>query len=374
MIIGYSLIVAIILFNIAMVVIALLRKRTKYLAKHSTAALMLLALFGALRIALPFSFPFTFVINSYGAIPWIASVLQMDILPGFVRLELQTALLLIWATGSVVMLIKFAHLFLKDNKRRTAYRRADNTFASMTALQLGLKRTKIIVSPDVSVPHVSGFLKAKIYLPEIELPPEMLELILRHEYQHFKSCDILIKAFYLLLTVAFWWNPIVHVFQRELDRLLEIRCDSAMTRRMAKDEKIKYLNLLVSILEYVRTRDSACLSNAATLIEANQSGFMEQRFRLIISSRASVGRQAVSIALVAILFLASFLIIIQPAYIPIEYDANGISEVNPGNSYIVLTTDGRYMFFVDGQFIFEIDESTLGIELYRNLPIIEESD
>jgi len=354
MVIRYSIIMAIIFFNLTMVAIGLLRKKTVYIAKYGTFALILFALLGIARIAMPFSFGFTYVIHSFDVFPWVRSVLQYDILGSGLRLE--EALLLAWAIGSAVFLLKNIRIMAIHTRRRGSYRQSDNSFACGVAQKLRLKRAVIIVSPDVKIPYVTGLFRAHIYLPELEMPEDMLEMVLKHEYQHFKSCDILIKAFYLVLSIALWWNPIVHMFQRELDCLLEIRCDAAITKRMSKEEKLFYLHSLVGILEYVKS-GGAVQFNASAFSGAEQSGAMEQRFRLIKAGKAVLAKSVVSVLAAVLIFFASFLVAIQPAYEAPYYD--GMFSITPENSHIVLTSDGRHRLYVYGQFVVELAEEIL---------------
>ena len=63
------------------------------------------------------------------------------------------------------------------------------------------------------------------------------KIILQHEFCHVKGNDLLIKLFYNLLLVIFWWNPLTYRFRKELDNLLELRCDLRITKDMNEWEK-----------------------------------------------------------------------------------------------------------------------------------------
>ena len=366
----YSLIMAILLFNSAMAIAALLRRKAGYLAKYSASALVLLALFGALRVFLPLTFPFAYVHNSWETIPKIAAALGADIWPGANRIALYDVLLVIWGVGSLAMLIRVARNELKERSYRKRYRVSENAQACRVARELGLNRAKITVSPDVAVPYVTGVFTARIYLPRIEMPDDALGLVLKHEYQHFKSRDMLIKAFYALLSILFWWNPIVHIFLRDLDRLLEIRCDEAMTRRMGEDEKTLYLESLLLVAKHIQTKGTAKLAGASAFVKTGQHGVMEQRFLLIHNSRNTKSsiKQIVSIALAVTLFIASFLVVILPAYPPPPME-EGEFTLSPDNSYILVTRDGRYKLYSDGELLSE-DETFIEKYYFKDLPII----
>jgi len=369
LIIRYSLINAIVLFNLAMVVVALLRHKTSYLARYTTTALMSLLLFGAIRIFIPISIPYvTFVVNSYDLFPYIESFLRLDVMPGNSRFELQNALLAIWIVGIVVAGLRTVQKIKLFRFIHKTYNVIDNMRESQMARNLNMKRVNITVSSDVSVPYVTGVLRAKIYLPPLVLTDSELEMILRHEYQHFKSGDALIKRFYLFLSIVFWWNPFTHIFLRDLDCLLEIRCDAAMSKNMTHDEKARYLRTLLSI--YRRSSNGFESVGASTLFRTNNEKLIVQRFKLITSENKSFVRQFLSVMMVVFLFLASYMVIFQPFYpISPEYEGS-VFAITPENSLIVLTAEGIYRIYIDGVFFGELTEITIPFD---GLPIVDES-
>ncbi|MCL2409353.1 MAG: M56 family metallopeptidase [Oscillospiraceae bacterium] len=376
MIIGFSLVMAVLLFNLALVVIALLRHRTRYLAKYSTSALVLLMLLGALRLFLPLSFPqITLAIHSFDLLPRIMSLIRTDIWPGSGRLELQTTLLIVWGIGSVVMLLRTIHIVRKLKLALRLYKHnpADNSRAVLLAQKLGMRRASIIVSPDVEIPFVTGIFRACICLPVMDnIPDNEFEMVLRHEYQHFKSCDILVKSFYNMLCIVFWWNPFVHFFHHNLDRLLELRCDAAVKKHMTCEEKATYLSSLYNVMRYTELRDAIRSATASTYVQTeavDYEKFLEQRFQLIESDERSAKKQIVSVTLIMLVFLASFMFIIQPFHHPPEYDAVDIHVMYDEASFILFTTDGRYKLFLDGRFVYELQEIP---DMFANIPIIKE--
>ena len=310
----YSLLAAVLLFNIAMIIVALLQRRSGYLAIYSTHALVLLALLNALCITLPFKFHYAPLVYSYEIIPAISIALHRD--------RWQTAyslfdlILLLWSIGSLVMLIKAVITILKEHNHRKRYRTADNTRAVRTARKLHLKRAEIIVSPDVVVPYITGLFRARIYLPDIDMADEMLELILKHEYQHFRSRDILIKTFYLMLSIVFWWNPVSHIFMREFDRMLEIQCDAAVVKHMNEGEKTLYMESLLSIAKHIQTVNTKSPVSISSFAITEQCGFMEQRFRLIQRDKSVKFKrmQLVSVVAVVMVFFATLMVNVQPNF------------------------------------------------------------
>jgi len=310
----YSLIAAVLLFNIAMVIVALLQRRMGYLAVYGTHALVLLAVLNALCITLPLKFHYAPVVMSYTIIPAISNALHGEMLQ--TSFSLFDLIVFLWSIGSLVMLIKTVITILKERKYRSMYRISDNTRAVNAARKLKLKRAGIIVSPDVVIPHVMGLFKARIYLPDTDMTNDTLDMILKHEYQHFKTRDILIKTFYLMLSIVFWWNPVSHIFMREFDRMLEVKCDAALIKNMNEVEKTIYMESLLSIAKHIQTVNSKPLVSISSFAITEQCGFMEQRFRLIQNDKKENFKimQLVSVIIVVMVLLTTLMINVQPMF------------------------------------------------------------
>ena len=310
----YSLIAAVLLFNIAMIIVALVQRRMGYLAVYSTHALVFLAVLNALCITLPFKFRYAPFVYSYTILPAINNTLYGD--RWQTSYSLFNIILLLWSIGSLVMLIKTVVTILKERNYQKKYRTVDKTRAEHAAQNLQLKRVEITVSPDVVIPYVTGLFKARIYLPDIEMADDTLELILKHEYQHYRSRDILTKTFYLMLSIVFWWNPVSHIFMREFDRMLEVQCDAAIVKHMSEDEKTSYMESLLSIAKHVQTVNTKPPVSISSFAITEQYGFMEQRFRLIQSDKNVKNRriQLASVAAVVLVFLSTVMINVQPMY------------------------------------------------------------
>jgi len=371
MISRYSIITAIILFNLFLVVVAVMRRKTSYLVKHSTFMLVVLTVFGAVRMVTPMSFPFTRVIRSFSIYPAIVEILDRPLFTlGTVVVTVQCAMLFVWGIGALIMLLHFTFLLFKTYRQRRKYRIVENTQIENVAKRLQLGRASVFVSPDVNVPYVTGLFKPYIYLPNIELSENVIDVILRHEYQHFKSRDVVIKAFYFLLHMVFWWNPVVHIFQRELDKLLELRCDMAVLAKLNEQEKTAYLEALYIMIERIYRRSVTQGINSLALVRAESKIFINQRIDIIVDKgeRKFKKMRVISLLLVTVIFLSSYFVIIQPAHIlPLPTPGEEFFTISPETSRIIIANDGTYWLYVDGHEMLELDEHGHTIEVLREL-------
>jgi len=326
-----SFIIAFIFINVAMFIITLLMRKTNYLIKASTIALVFLALLSVLRLIVPLDLPFAYIVNSYRIIPSIKTILWND-LGGESMYDgrLGFALPLLWITYFVFLFCATVHKFYIYRKNRINYEIIDSVQVNRVLERLQLKKLNVYVSPNVGIPYVTGLRNAYVYLPDMELSDDMLEMIIMHEYQHFKSRDILIKSIYLLLRIVFWWNPFMYLFQRELDKLLEIRCDTNVTKHMSEKERVHYLDTMLSFAKLINTDEPKKLLVAPAFFHSDKYGFMEQRLSVVANNGKNKSRllQFISIVLVMFLFFGSYSFVLQPAYNPPKRDLSDAFAIN----------------------------------------------
>ena len=334
--------------------------------------LLLLLLLGIIRLLLPLDMYHAVVIQSSKIIPWIKSLLGK---PLFGYITLWMLLVFIWVLGSVLALFKAAVNLILEIQKLKAYSVVENSQVIRVAETLQLKNAVILVSPDVGVPKVIGVFKAYIYLPEISVSDDELKLILYHEYQHFKGHDLLIKIFYLILSAVFWWNPIVHVFKKEVDNLLELRCDAAITKKMIMEERVAYLHTILGVIKQTVLEKKKYHESAASLVKQNDNGFLQQRFEIILNEEKKVSKMKLAtLFAIIITFTLSYFVIIQPVYYPLESDVEGDIEITAENAFILILENGTMGLYVDGEFWSAVTEEELKSAPLSELKIFKEGD
>lgn len=96
-----------------------------------------------------------------------------------------------------------------------------------------IKRVQILVSSKCSSP-LSYYLPghAVIIIPNwlIEKPRE-LNIAIRHELQHHRAYDTISAHVLTLMTVLFFWNPLLKYWERTFQEFQEIACDEALIGR-----------------------------------------------------------------------------------------------------------------------------------------------
>lgn len=368
---GFSLLIAIIVFNVALLFVAFLSRRTRFVLQYNASILVLLTLLAAVRMILPLDFPFTIIIESYRILTAIIRFLNIKIFAETITVG--TLIVLIWILGSVFFFIRAINMHRKGKMARTHYRLVDRLQVEKIINKMGLTHILVSISPDISVPHISGFFRPHIYLPLLEVSDESLEMIITHEMQHYHNRDSWIKLFYLLLSIVFWWNPIVHISIKELDRVLELRCDSALVRNMTEDEKTLYLESILAAVMFMKNsgQDMSVPISASALATSSPDQFLLQRIKLINSPKKKnpwIQKCIATVILIA-LFIGSYCVIVQSASFPDEtYEVNPI--IASADAYILITEDGQYLMYSNGEYIYSLTEDMLAVESIASLPQI----
>jgi len=103
--------------------------------------------------------------------------------------------------------------------------------------------------------------------------------ILAHEVAHVRRRDYMVRWLEWLACVCFWWNPVVWWARHNLRSNEEICCDALVISSL-KPTPNSYANSLLTAIEYL-----ACpaLRAPAMASEINSSGFLERRFKMIVS-------------------------------------------------------------------------------------------
>ncbi|MCD7947717.1 MAG: S-layer homology domain-containing protein [Oscillospiraceae bacterium] len=174
---------------------------------------------------------------------------------------------IIWLVGMAVFLAY--HLFRHARFVKTANRWSERVtddaslslFHRLTAemrirKQIGLYRCSLIGSP-----MLLGWAHPKILLPDAQLDAEDLTFILTHELVHYQHRDIWNACLILAATAVHWFNPVAHLYARELHLIGEMACDAAVVQGMDAHMRQDYSETIISVVKY-QARMSTALSTS----------------------------------------------------------------------------------------------------------------
>lgn len=371
---AYSVIISVLFYNLSLIVVFLLSRSGLIRAKYTSALLLLLTFLGAVRLLIPIDLDQAYVIRSYKVLPAIEDTLS-ELLFGTVSLG--GLLLLIWAAGTAVFISRDIVKLWHDRLAAMDFKKAENERASRIAKEFG-KGFTLKISPDVDLPYVAGILKPVIYLPDADLTDAQWRNIFQHETQHVKAHDEWKKLFFRVIRALFWWNPLVHMSEADINLLIELQCDERVAGQGSLDEQECYLRTMIELMK--RYVYGGAPVGASRMIGREKE--MKIRFEALLAPKTKRGNVMRSVVLVVMLvaFLASYLVIVQPAYRPPDieltvfedqYSAHDITEdLKNTNTKYIIYEENEYHLYIEGEYIGILEETQISQPPFDRIPII----
>lgn len=158
--------------------------------------------------------------------------------------------------------------------------------------RLDLRRpVELHTNPQLSSPMLMGVFRPCIVLPGTAVPEGDLDHILLHELTHYRRRDLLYKWLLQLTLCLHWFNPLVWVMRREVERACELACDEAVLEMLPPQEHRAYGDTLLRSLE---TGGQGKISAAAvTLTEGGRR--MKERLGAIMKYKDRKNLEAVTL-------------------------------------------------------------------------------
>lgn len=296
----------------------LLRRRTKPIKLLGPGVFMLLYALCGLRMLLPDAFGKGEIVHltvgvetlDYSALPIYKYMYIRDNEISGVELSGWEITRFIWLGVAAVLLARLCWRYLRSMYGlswacRPANKSTHTALAQITR-ELGGPRVEVFICPAVQVPMGAGILRRRILLPKETYSPTELTFILRHEYAHFKHWDPAVKLLTQCFCHIFWWNPLSYLLCRDIEQLLEIRADRAVTRGMGDDERTEYMSVLMKLLREL-PKDGSKPVPAAPLSNqvVRRKSSMVERFRLVADSNWRRGPRAKRLLLAGKCLLAA---------------------------------------------------------------------
>lgn len=371
----YSVIISVLFYNLSLIVVFLLRRSGAIKAKYTSSLLLLFTLLGVIRLLTPLDLDGAYVIRSYRLLPAVEDALKAQLLGSFTPGRF---LLLVWAAGTLIFILRDVvrqRRYVLENRMLSL---TENEQISRIAAEFG-DNFELKISPEIELPFVTGLFKSEIYVPDIELDDEEWRNIFRHETQHIRAHDEWKKLFFRAIRTAFWWNPLVHLSEDDINLLIELQCDDRVAGSENMDVQEGYLRTMMKLMKRYLYDDTPI--GASRMIGKEKE--MKIRFEALLAQETKGSRRmriVLPVVMVA-LFLLSYLVVIQPAGFPSEEDFlsyqtdhsvyNVTEDLDASENSFILYTDGKYRLYIDGEYTFTLGEEELFTNPeFNTLPII----
>lgn len=333
--------------------------------------MILLAIVIIIRLLLPFEYTFTISIP----FPWVMNYLQ-DFLKFnlFMSFTILNLICLIWIVGIIIQFIRYMHNIKKCNLIFNILKNRSIHKCVADYIEVSPKHNySICFTKDIESPMVIG-LKKVIFLPQIKLDDFEIQDILKHEMQHIKNHDNLIKQIVNLIKIIYWWFPPVYWFSNKIQLALEMRVDQQITKKYSKKQLFSYTNVLIKLKKYMIENShtiSSGLPVSSSFLIGDDKKVLSYRINYLLCSDYKRKTNWL-LLLIILLFPFTTNSTIFEAYSspPIDDYITKPADYKK-ESFILKHTDGTYSLFTNGK-LKRIDD--INNNLYSNLPIINETE
>ena len=214
-----------------------------------------------------------------------------------------TYFVLIYPFGVLVLLLYYAinyviFIGLYRRRNRPAGPEAE---AMLTGMCQG-RPPKLYYNQLAETPMLFGIFRSAIILPYQEYTRDEMQAILSHELTHLRRRDVFVKWLTLIATALHWFNPLVWLASREIDRTCELSCDEAVISGLDTFGKRTYGNTLILVAAHPKTPRAV---TSATMSEDKKN--LKERLGAIMKSRKHT---RFALAFSSLLIVAAVVIIV----------------------------------------------------------------
>lgn len=373
----YSLIWTFLISCPMLLLIFILRRRSDYLTKYGVTFISILYIFCTVRMLFPVEFPshqkvicdpylYSFLMNLYAKSEDIHKKIVMAVI------------IAIWIIGIIVAVVRKT----REWNRVKAYLIKGTSKGDGVAENI-LKKIdpecpiKIEYNLAIAEPFIKGLRHPVIYLPEKECNEKELEFILMHEYLHWKRKDLWKKFIINIIGIIFWWNPLAYLLCKDLDQIIELNCDNAMSKRYSEMDTLYYLDTLTYMAGGRRVNFDEVSSDTLGFVKKLEVRPLKQRFHYLMfkeDNKKTQRKMNLFILCVSVVwFMASYYFILQPDYVPSAAEINKEEvtfSADDENSYLEEQKDGTYVFHY-GKYEEKVTKEDVESGIYDSYPIIK---
>lgn len=169
-----------------------------------------------------------------------------------ISVSIMMLLQMLWIIGAVISALYRIRGYIVTQKRIRRYRRLrDSEFTEAVKRvneELGRKaKFHLVVSEELGTPCIFGIFRPYIGIPKMELRPEEIYFVLKHEMLHYYRGDMIIKILCEALRAVYWWNPFVYMLGDLVSSMQEINVDFRVVRGLSEMEQLEYVDCLVKV-------------------------------------------------------------------------------------------------------------------------------
>lgn len=262
-------------------------------------------------------------------------------------LEIKDVFILICIVGSIIQLIRYGYEIYQTRfmdkyvlVSKEEQMKVDPILTDFT----------VVKSEYIKQPEVRSF-KRMIYLPKVDFSELELKYILLHETRHLKNHDLLLLQIVNVLQIIYWWFPLIYVFRREFQFLLEIRVDHQVSKILNQDEYLDYAQAMIGVNKKIEMQKVKYSQNLGF---ANfEKSELSHRVVFYLEGENRKRTSKLLLALLLIFGIGSSAFILEPYYGERIF---GEDYVGSSNSYLIEKKDGTFEWYSNGKLYDVLDQ------------------
>lgn len=227
-------------------------------------------------------------------------------------------LFLLWAAVAGVLL--FRALWQYGRCLRTLRResspmdgRAEQLYRQICS-ELGMRRVpELRLCPALRAPMQAGCLCPMVLLSSGDMEETVLRAALLHELTHYRRGDVCYKWLVEGAVCLHWFNPLVRLLRREIERRCELSCDEGVIRRLDEKGRRAYGSALLALARPAPDR------GILTLAMSGDAQILKERLEAIMNIQPRNRKAAaMAVGVTAALCLCAVLVGAYAAELPEE--------------------------------------------------------
>lgn len=307
-----------------------------------------------IRLILPVEFGFSLTIPSTNVLPRIKELLKFHLFNiNQWNVTLGNFLIVICLLGVGYKLTTF----LYKNILLVRYIRSQK-ISKQTMTLLNNKQTEIsfIQSQQVTSPAIYGIKNPVIFLPsDLSFSEKELKYIVLHEMTHYRKKDALVTLAFELLTIFYWWNPLLFVFKKQMNKVMELRVDNELLKQFNSRQCIEYVECLLKVKKEQQNKKRKQFLIAPTFLNKSRSTF-ELRVKKILNFKPIKATNKIIFLFTLLLSFSSLIFIIEPSSVDPQTKATTFEIDKKDKNFLIKQSDGTFSLYIDNQFKANIDD------------------
>lgn len=366
----FSTLLSMIIINAVFVIALNQVVKTSVINYFNIDLFLLSSLVILLRFLLPFEFPFTVSVPVKWGLSYLYDLfvmLEINILGH--PINIFTIFMIAWYIG---ILICGSRLFLQFATIRQRYRLREaapdsDAYAILRKITSCHQKSKavfrIYITPRNITPFIYGIFHPVIVLPDSIHSKEELFYILSHETSHYYNHHTLYKFLCSLLEVIYFWNPLVKIFVKEINRIIEISVDSKVIAPLEPLGRLDYSKSLTSMARtlaekkttpaFTATYNPTKTDDSRLNKSSKTKSSLSQRIQMIVGSPDKIKTLAPNGLVSSLLLIGALMIslffVFEPYRISYKYTVETFDS-DSRNLFYIDNQDGTYDLYLDNNY------------------------